>query len=229
MPGIAPSPTSRRNRRHIRSSWAPVAASAISTSRASFRGVATRVSARPDGPVLLCSVVAQRETEPKIRKIVAALAAPAIGVSFAAWEAKMSNAVENEIVELERRYWQALRDGDADTTTTLSDDPCIVAGAQGIASLDRGAVANMMKQASWKLERFELDPEVQVRVIGDDVAVLAYKVREDLSVDGRSLKLEASDTSTWVRRDGRWVCAMHTEAIAGDPFGRDRRAAPGSG
>jgi hypothetical protein len=134
-----------------------------------------------------------------------------------------NKAVENEIVELERQYWQALQDGDAATPTTLSDDPCIVAGAQGIASLDRRAVAQMMKDASWKLERFEIDPDVRVRIIGDDVAVLAYKVHEDVAVDGRLLKLEASDTSTWVRRDGRWVCAMHTEAIAGDPFGRDRR------
>ena len=46
MPGIAPSSISRRNRRQSRSSCAPVAASAISTSRASFVAVATRVSAR---------------------------------------------------------------------------------------------------------------------------------------------------------------------------------------
>jgi hypothetical protein len=31
------------------------------------------------------------------------------------------------------------------------------------------------------------------------------------------------DSSTWVRRNGCWLCALHTEAIAGDPFGRDRQ------
>ena len=140
----------------------------------------------------------------------------------------MPNAVEKEIVELERQYWQALQDGDEVTPTRLSDDPCIVAGAQWIASLDRRAVANMMKEASWKLERFEIDPDVQVRIIGERVAILAYKVREEVAVDGRLLKFEASDTSTWVWRDGRWFCVMHTEALAGDPFGRDRRAPPAS-
>jgi hypothetical protein len=136
----------------------------------------------------------------------------------------MASAVEDEIVELERRYWQALRDRDDETPAQLSDDPCIVAGAQGIASLDRRAVADMVKQASWKLERFEIDPDVKVRVLNDDVVVLAYRVREEIAVDSRLLKFEASDTSTWVRRDGWWVCVMHTEALAGDPFGRDRRA-----
>jgi hypothetical protein len=137
----------------------------------------------------------------------------------------MANTVENEIVELERRYWQALVNGDNDTTVMLSDDPCIVAGAQGISSLDRQALAGMMRQASWKLRRFEIDPDMKVRLIGDDVVVLAYKVREELTVDGRELKIEASDTSTWVRRDGGWRCVLHTEALAGDPFGRDRASA----
>jgi hypothetical protein len=62
-------------------------------------------------------------------------------------------------------------------------------------------------------------------MLADDVAIVAYKVTEDLTVQGKPVHLEAADSSTWVRRDGRWVCALHTEAIAGDPFGRDRRPA----
>jgi hypothetical protein len=84
-------------------------------------------------------------------------------------------------------------------------------------------MAGMLRQATWKLDRFEIDPNVKVKLLRDDVAVLAYKVREELTVDGKPVKFEAADASTWVRRDGRWVCALHTEALAGDPFGRDRR------
>jgi hypothetical protein len=58
---------------------------------------------------------------------------------------------------------------------------------------------------------------------GGKPAVLAYKVREALTVDGKPVTFEAADASTWVRRDGQWVCALHTESLAGDPFGRDRR------
>jgi len=32
------------------------------------------------------------------------------------------------------------------------------------------------------------------------------------------MKVETS--SVWVRRDGTWTCALHTESVAGDPFGR---------
>ena len=62
-------------------------------------------------------------------------------------------------------------------------------------------------------------------MISDDVAVMAYKVREELLVKGETVKLEAADASTWARRNGRWVCVLHTESLAGDPFGRDRRGA----
>jgi hypothetical protein len=68
-------------------------------------------------------------------------------------------------------------------------------------------------------------PDDQVRQLGDDVAVVAYTVHEKLTVDGQPVTLDAADASTWVRRNGRCVCALHTESVKGDPFGRDRRAA----
>ena len=64
----------------------------------------------------------------------------------------------------------------------------------------------------------------ELRLLGDDVAVLAYQVHEELTVDGKPVTLDASDSSTWIRRDGRWRCAAHTEAVFGDSFGRDRKA-----
>ena len=134
----------------------------------------------------------------------------------------MHNATETELLSLERQYWQALQDGDDAKAANLSDDPCIVAGATGVASLDRRSLAGMVKNATWKLRRFEIDPDVKVRLLGHDVAVLAYKVHEELTVDGKPVALDAADASTWVRRDGKWVCALHTEALAGDPFGRGR-------
>ncbi|MEO7102620.1 MAG: hypothetical protein ABI311_04630 [Gemmatimonadaceae bacterium] len=45
---------------------------------------------------------------------------------------------------------------------------------------------------------------------------------ETVVVDGKTIQLTANDASVWVRRDGEWRCALHTESVAGDPFGRDR-------
>jgi ketosteroid isomerase-like protein len=135
-----------------------------------------------------------------------------------------SRATEKEIVKLEKEFWQALKDRDVDAALRMTDDPCIVTGAQGVGTIDHEAFRGMMDDATWTLEDFELE-DVQVRMVGDDIAIVAYKVREDVTVDGESLRLEAADASTWVRHGDHWVCALHTESITGDPFGRDRQPA----
>jgi hypothetical protein len=134
----------------------------------------------------------------------------------------MPDTIERELVNLERRYWQALKDKDVDAAMELTDDPCIVAGAQGVGLIDHPTYVRMMEHASWTIVDFEIGDDVQVRALGDDTAVLAYRVHEELEVDGEPVAFDAADTSTWVRRGGHWRCASHTESIAGDPYGRDR-------
>jgi uncharacterized protein (TIGR02246 family) len=134
-------------------------------------------------------------------------------------------AVKEELLALEKRYWQAIQANDLEAALDLTDDPCIVTGAQGVASLDRGRFRDLMQSANFKIEDVYLDPDVQVRLLGSDTAVLAYTVHERLTVDGKSVTIDAADASTWVRRDGQWRCALHTESIKGDPFGRDRATA----
>jgi len=103
---------------------------------------------------------------------------------------------------------------DGATATRLSDARCLVIGPQGIGQLDRQALAGMVGNPPQELKKFRLDENVHVRTIADGVALIAYKVSEELLVDGKLEKLDAYDSSVWVRRDGGWVCAAHTEALA---------------
>jgi ketosteroid isomerase-like protein len=130
--------------------------------------------------------------------------------------------IEQDITSLEREYWDALRNRDLATAKKLTDDPCIVTGPQGAATIDQKQFAQMFESETWTLNDYELQ-DVQVREVSDDVAVIAYKVTEQMTVEGKPLTLEAADASTWVRRDGRWLCVLHTESLLGDPFGRDRK------
>jgi hypothetical protein len=79
----------------------------------------------------------------------------------------------------------------------------------------------MVRASKWKLESFDIKNPI-ARALGDDVGVIAYNVHEVLDVEGERVELDAADSSTWVRRGGQWVCALHTESLAGDPFGRDK-------
>ena len=133
-----------------------------------------------------------------------------------------NTGIEKELMDLEKQYWQAIKDKDVETAMRLSDDPCIVTGAQGVGKVDRKTLGAMLKTSSYELLDYDLE-KPEVLMLSDDVAIVAYKVREQLTVEGKPMALEAADSSTWVRRNGRWVCALHTEALAGDPFGRDRQ------
>ncbi len=133
-----------------------------------------------------------------------------------------TKTIEKELLALEKKYWQAIKERDIDTAMSMTDDPCIVSGAQGIGSIGRAAFVRMMNASTYTLDEFKVDEDVKVRQLSDDVAILAYKVHEKLTVDGKPVTVDAADASTWIRRNGKWFCALHTESIAGDPYGRDR-------
>ena len=138
----------------------------------------------------------------------------------------MQNTSDREFIELEKQYWQALRDKDLETCKRLTDFPCIITGPQGVSQVDEASFESMFNDARYTLESFELE-NTQVRRVGDDVAIVAYSVHETMSVDGKPVELDAADVSTWTRKGDRWVCSQHSEALKGDPFGRDRTPTAG--
>jgi hypothetical protein len=133
---------------------------------------------------------------------------------------KSSEQTERELLALEKKYWAALKARDSSTAAALSDEPCIVVGPQGVAEIDRATLVGMMENASYELNDFQVE-DFCVRPLTEDVVVVAYRVKEELEVGDEPVKIEAFDSSVWVRRDGRWTCGLHTESIAGDPFGRN--------
>ena len=128
-----------------------------------------------------------------------------------------------ELLEHERRFWNAMRDKDGEAASEMTADNCIVVGAQGVSAIDPKTMARLTKEGEWELERYTFDESTaQVQFLTDDIALVAYNVKEKLKVDGKPLNLEANDSSVWVRKNGEWLCAMHTESLSGDPFGRDK-------
>jgi uncharacterized protein (TIGR02246 family) len=129
---------------------------------------------------------------------------------------------DKQIEELEKKFWQTMIDKDVDAALKLTADPCLVTGAQGASRIDAKSFAKMMEGGKWTLHGFTFS-DVKVEKLGDDAAIIVYKVKEDITVDGKRMNMEAADASTWVKQDGAWRCALHTESVLGDPFGRDRK------
>jgi hypothetical protein len=130
-----------------------------------------------------------------------------------------------EIISLEKRFWEALRDGDSASAARLTDDPCLLTGAQGAALINPEVFSAMMNAPNWKLLEFEFE-NVLVTFPREDVAAVAYTVTEKLTVEGTPVTLHAADSSMWIHRADGWRCGMHTESILGDPFGRDKAKEP---
>jgi ketosteroid isomerase-like protein len=138
-----------------------------------------------------------------------------------------ASRIDAEILDLERRYWEAMQARDVRTAVSLTEFPCLIAGASGVRSVDQPSYENMMTGASWRIHEFEIEDGAEVRQLTDDVAVIVYRVREEMTVDGKPVTLRAADSSVWVRRDDGWRCAAHTEAVAGDAFGRSQPGGAG--
>ncbi len=132
-------------------------------------------------------------------------------------------SLTDDILALEHKFWQSMIDKDPAAGAALAADPTLVTGGQGVGRIDRKTFTKMMEGATWTLHKYEFS-DVKVERVTDDVAVIAYKVREELTIDGKPLTFEAADASTWVKKGGEWVCALHTESVLGDPYGRDRVA-----
>jgi hypothetical protein len=133
----------------------------------------------------------------------------------------VTKSTDRELLDLENQYWRAIQDGNVDALLRLTDDACVVTGAQGVASTDKQTLVQMLAEGPWQVNDFEIKPDAAVHLINDDVAIVAYRVHEKLTVDGQPVTLDAADASVWVRRGGRRVSALHTESILGDPFGRE--------
>ncbi|MFI5243451.1 MAG: nuclear transport factor 2 family protein [Gemmatimonadales bacterium] len=135
-----------------------------------------------------------------------------------------TNSREQELLDVDRGFWDAMKKKDGGAAAGMTDDGCIVVGAQGVSAIDASAMGKMTTEGKWELEEFTFNEKTrQVRFITDDVAVVGYTVNERVVVDGKPMDIEANDSSVWIHRDGEWRCALHTESLAGDPYGRDKQ------
>src|ERR1051325_9757414 len=99
---------------------------------------------------------------------------------------------DQELLALERRYWDAIRSRDARTVNRLTDQQSTVAGPSGVSGWNAEDVAKAFESPQYTITDYRIDPEsVRVNHIRDDVVSIAYGVHEDMEVDGKPIKLDA--------------------------------------
>ena len=122
---------------------------------------------------------------------------------------------KDEIVALETSYWDAMKAKDGDKTAKLSGKTSLVTGARGVMSIARDKMGKMTEEGDWSLESYSFD-DVEVSTPAPDVAIIAYTVRQKVTMDGKPQKLHAADSSTWIRGADGGECHAHTEVFLRD-------------
>jgi hypothetical protein len=57
---------------------------------------------------------------------------------------------------------------------------------------------------------------VAVTAPAENVAIIVYKVRQKVTMNGKPQEMVAADSSTWVRGDAGWECHAHSETLLPD-------------
>jgi len=136
---------------------------------------------------------------------------------------------DQELLTLEHDYWEAVKGRDARTVGRLTAEDCTIAGARGVSAVDAREMGKLIAAATHRIVDYRIDPKTtRITQLSDDLVSIAYGIHEDLEVDGKPVQLDAFDVSVWKKGDTGWTCVLHTESIAGDPFGRDRVAGKGA-
>ena len=126
-----------------------------------------------------------------------------------------ASATNNEIVALERDYWDAMKRKDGRRAAQLSGKAALVTGAGGVMSIPKDKMGKMTEDGKWTLEAYEFD-DVQVVTPAPDVAIIAYTVKQNVTMDGKKQELRAADSSTWIRGADGWECHAHSETFLKD-------------
>ncbi|PSH66289.1 MULTISPECIES: nuclear transport factor 2 family protein [Phyllobacterium] len=119
---------------------------------------------------------------------------------------------KNEIVNLEKSYWDAMKAKDGRRTSELSGKTALVTGAQGVMRIEKEKMGKMTEEGNWSLDSYALE-DVEVSTPSPDIALIAYTVRQSVTMNGKSQDLRAADSSVWIRGSKGWECHAHSETF----------------
>ncbi|MFD2940181.1 DUF4440 domain-containing protein [Flavobacterium notoginsengisoli] len=118
--------------------------------------------------------------------------------------------METEIIELEKRYWQGMEDHEYEIVKNLTYFPCIIAGKNGVHSIDEANFKKMFESGEGDKIKVLSFSDFESQLLTNETAVTAYVIELLDAKENKSMKCAC--TSTWIKENGHWVCVLHTES-----------------
>lgn len=126
-----------------------------------------------------------------------------------------SSPTDAEILALETAYWEAMKAKDGKRSAELSGEISLVTGVHGVSSIPRVDMGAMTGDGDWELHSYSFD-DVKVSAPAPNVAIIAYTVRQKMTMNGKTAERRAADSSTWIKGAGGWQCHAHSETFLDD-------------
>lgn len=118
-----------------------------------------------------------------------------------------------DIERLEHAFWQSMVDREPAVATGMITEPALMVSGHGPMRFDHGEYTKMASNEQHRLLEYTLS-DMDVMFPSDDVAIATYRAHQKMEMDGKPLEFDSIDSSTWVKLDGAWKCAAHTESEA---------------
>ncbi len=119
--------------------------------------------------------------------------------------------MEKQIIELEKKYWQGMENHDYETVRNLTHFPCIIAGKSGMQSVDEATFKKMFESVDGGKIKLLSFSDVEIQLLNENAAVTAYQIEIAIADDKQNNPIKCVCTSTWIKENNNWVCALHTE------------------
>jgi hypothetical protein len=124
----------------------------------------------------------------------------------------MNSMQQQEIERLEHAFWQSMVDGKPAVATGMLSEPALMVSGHGAMQFDHAGYEKMARDDRHRLVDFTLS-DMEVVFPRTDVAVATYRASQSMEMDGKPVKQEAVESSTWVRFHEGWKCVAHTESL----------------
>ena len=119
--------------------------------------------------------------------------------------------METQIIELEKKYWQGMENHDYETVKKLTHFPCIIAGKNGVHSVDEANFKKMFDSGDGDKIKVLNFSNVETQLVAENTAVVAYVIELGMTDDAQKAPVKCACTSTWIKENNNWICLLHTE------------------
>ncbi|WP_313517109.1 nuclear transport factor 2 family protein [Sphingobacterium sp.] len=120
--------------------------------------------------------------------------------------------MENQILDLEKRYWQGMAILDYDTVRDLTYFPCTVVSKDGVKYLDEPTYKKNFEMGKGMKMEIKGITEAVVQMFSKSFATIGYLIEIEVENQGQFRKAKCACSSAWIQENGKWKCSLHSEA-----------------